>query len=228
MSPTSLRNHRSQRRTPLVRPVPPHRRALAFLRTISKRARFLITATTILIIYKLATRAPSLLPSPHPTSPTSASPPPHTAPSVLLAPSQPRPPSAKLRFTNGRTQEVFPNGAVAVMGEQAGYERVWNGHEVGKVELPVGGRLSVVYEGGGLGSVEKDEEGCGQKGCRGIRQVRLELDLLRGLREVKRAGKLVATVTSGVWRVRWGRHRTGQGADKNIALFPQHWPSASR
>lgn len=191
MSPTSLRNHRAQRRSPSVRPVPPHRRALAFLRTISKRARVLIVLTLLILTYRLATR-PRSARSPHPASSahaTGASRAPGQ-PLLELAPSKVRPPSAKLRFADGRVQEVFPNGAVAVMGEQAGYEAVWKAHAIERVELPVGGRLSFVYEGGGVGRIESGQgDDCAGERCDRIDKVRLELDLLRGLAEFKVAGE---------------------------------------
>lgn len=175
----------------------------------------MIIAAVILIIYRIArsTTSPSALSLARPSTSSSASTVnPAQSGQLKLAPSQVRPQAAKLIFSNGRVQEVFP------LGEEAGFEPVWKGSELRRVELPVGARLSFVYEGGGLGKIERglgDE--CEDGRCDGIAQVRIELNLLRGLEQFKLAREFTSQAASL-------SQITRHPADADLSRYcPQHY-----
>lgn len=113
---------------------------------------------------------------------------------VPFAPTQIRRTSAKLHFKKGLTQEVFvPQTSRGVSGKVIRYDHVWEEGAIEKVVIPLGGTLIVVDAAGEERRMTRGEdEGCLDGSCVGWSKLRLEQDVLVGLKEMRESSASTA------------------------------------
>lgn len=183
MSPTSLANRLSvQERAKRVRHVPLHRRIVAVVARVPRRARGLLALVLVLLCLRwLAQSERRTLRHRSPARPTSTS-----APGFSFVPSQPRNPSALVHFANGAVQEIFPSRSTGQEGDGRTYERLWEAAPVVRVDIPLGGTLRWMAHDGEEGVLEQARgDDCAEGACVDVKHVRLEMDVLTGLRQLR-------------------------------------------
>lgn len=184
-----------------MRRTPFHRRFATAFAALPRRARVAITCSLVLLLWRIFSSLFSTVASVQPRERDRRTP--GATPSskgVAFAPTQVRRTAARVRFSKGTVQEVFvapPRSLRAVVREEPPLDELWSEGEVASVEVPVGMTLSYEREGGEPGKIElRAGDTCEGGACVGIRRVKLEQDVLVGLRQMRESGAL-SSLSSG-------------------------------
>ncbi|ORY66943.1 hypothetical protein BCR35DRAFT_334500 [Leucosporidium creatinivorum] len=169
MSPTSLANH-----------------PIAFLRTLSRRARSLLLLAFLFLIWRThhTTQhklAPKLSPQLNDRLPSAAGPTPSSK-SLQFAPTQIKRTSAKVKYSQGASQDIH----LPPKDRPDALQSLWR-QDVAEVDVPLGSTVTLVG-----GELEEDIElemgsTCAKGACRGAKQATLRHDLLKGLQQMREA-----------------------------------------
>ncbi|GAA5820447.1 hypothetical protein JCM3770_003381 [Rhodotorula araucariae] len=181
MPPTSLANHLAfKERSRALRPVPVHRRFAAVVARLSRRTRAVLAVALVFLIWHWASPRYTLLGERtrgnRPQARVRDS-------GVRFAPTQLRLPSARVHFSNGAVQEVFPSRTGSDFRPD---ERIWEASKILRVDLPLGAKLRWIDLAGNEGVLERGNgDDCAESACDDITRVRLELDVQAGLRQLR-------------------------------------------
>ncbi|BGP39273.1 hypothetical protein JCM10450v2_003228 [Rhodotorula kratochvilovae] len=187
MPPSSLANHLAfKERSRQLRPVPAHRRFAAVVARLSRRARALLAVALVLLLWRWADPRIAQRSATTQSATTSRTHAPTSEKGVRFAPTQLRPPSARVYFANGAVQEVFAARPTRPQGDGRAYERLWEASEVVRAEIPLGAKLRWMDWEGGEGVLERGRgDDCAEGPCEDVSHVRLELDIRTGLRQLR-------------------------------------------
>lgn len=186
MSPTSLANHRQsvslKRKRAFVQPVPVHRRLAAAYTRRSRRTRIVFVCTVILctwLFIKRVTRVISGFATADRLRPDSSS-------STLEAPvnfvnAQVASLRAHVTFQDGSIQPVYVSQGNATLP-------LWR-TDVERVDVPLGGVLTLSNDGFGKELQLKANEQCQGTRCLGFERALLSMDVSEGLRLMARSGE---------------------------------------
>ena len=180
MTPTSLANRSTHKRDRL-RPAPVHRRFAAIVTRLPKRARAVLALALILLVWRIAEPTTTRLKGESRSRPTVTIP----SKAVRFASPHLNIPKVQVLYKDGSAQGVVARRTLEGAQKER-YDSLWSPGSVQGIEGEIGIEIKLIDETGKETIVDIEVGSvCEHVDCQKIKGVRAELNLAKGLRQLR-------------------------------------------
>jgi len=180
MSPNSLANRTTHKRD-CLRPIPAHRRFASIVNRLPKRGRAVLALALILLVWRIAEPTTTRLKGESRSRPTITTP----SKAVKFASPHLNIPKVQVRYQDGSSQGVLARRTLEGAQKEK-YNSLWSQGSVQGIEGVIGIEIKLIDQDGKETSVDIGEGSvCEHVDCQKIKGVQAELNLAKGLRQLR-------------------------------------------
>ena len=180
MSPNSLANRTTHKRD-CLRPIPAHRRFASIVNRLPKRGRAVLALALILLVWRIAEPTTTRLKGESRSRPTITTP----SKAVKFASPHLNIPKVQVRYQDGSSQGVLARRTLEGAQKEK-YNSLWSQGSVQGIEGVIGIEIKLIDQDGKETIVDIGEGSvCEHVDCGKIKGVRAELNLAKGLRQLR-------------------------------------------